>query len=247
MFSFIWHTFFFDPVYNALVFFIDVIPGGDVGLAIIATVILVKVLLFPLSLKAVKTQKLMRELEPKLKAIKEEFKDKREEQAKAMLALYKDAGMNPFASILLMFVQIPFVIALYLVVANGSAGIALPSINPEILYSFVANPGLDPALISMSFLGMIDIAAKNLPLALLAGITQFFSTKLSLPALPPREPDAAPDLKEDLMRNMQIQMKYVMPFVIVVVAYTFSAAIALYFVVSNLVMIFQEIIVRKHR
>ena len=35
MWSFIWHTFFFDPVYNGLVFFIDIVPGGDVGLAII--------------------------------------------------------------------------------------------------------------------------------------------------------------------------------------------------------------------
>ena len=47
MFSYIWHTVFFDPVYNGLVFFIDTIPGGDVGLAIIATVIVVKLLLFP--------------------------------------------------------------------------------------------------------------------------------------------------------------------------------------------------------
>ena len=75
MFTYIWHTVFFDPVYNGLVFFIDMIPGGDVGVAIIATVMVVKILLFPISIKAAKTQKLMKELEPKLKAIKEEFKD----------------------------------------------------------------------------------------------------------------------------------------------------------------------------
>ena len=67
MFNYIWHTFFFDPVYNGLVFFIDVIPGGDVGLAIIATVIVVKTILLPLSIKAAKTQRVMREIEPKLK------------------------------------------------------------------------------------------------------------------------------------------------------------------------------------
>ena len=80
MFSNIWHFFFLDPIYNTLVFFIDVIPGGDVGLAIVATVVLVKFVLLPLSIKAAKAQKIIREIEPKLKEIKEKFKDKREEQ-----------------------------------------------------------------------------------------------------------------------------------------------------------------------
>ena len=216
---------------------------GDVGLAIIATVVLVKLVLFPLSLKAVKTQKLMRELEPKLKVIKEEHKGNREALAKATMEVYKEAGMNPFASILVLFIQLPVVIALYIVVSQGSAGIALPSINPEILYAFVPVP----TEVSMLFMGSFDIAAQSLALALLAGITQFISTKLAMPALPPRTPGQAPDFKDDLMRNMQLQMKYVMPFIIVIVAYTFSAAIALYFVVSNLTTITQEIIVRKHR
>ena len=59
MWSFIWHTFFFDPVYNALVFFIAVIPGGDIGLAIVATTVVVKFVLLPLSVKATKTQVIM--------------------------------------------------------------------------------------------------------------------------------------------------------------------------------------------
>lgn len=244
MFTYIWHTVFFDPVYNGLVFFIDVLPSGDVGLAIIATVILVKVLLLPLSIKAVKTQKIMKELEPKLKALKEKFKDKKEEQAKAMMALYKDAGMNPFASILLLFIQIPFVIAIYTAVSRGG-GIKLPGINTDVLFPFVQNP----AVVSMEFLGHFNIAEKSLVLALLAGTTQFFSTRLSMATMPlkEKEPDAAPSLKDDFARNMQFQMKYVMPIFIIFIAYSFSATIALYFVVSNLVQIAQELYVRKHR
>ena len=243
MFSYIWHTFFFDPVYNLLVFFLDVIPGGDMGLAIIATVVVIKVLLFPLSLKAVKTQKIMREIEPKLKALKEQHKDNREAQARAMMEVYKDAGMNPFASILVLFIQLPIIIALGIVTLYGSGGIKLPQINPEVLYSFIPMP----ESVSMLFLGHFDIAATSLLLALLAGATQFVSTSLSLPKLAPRDPNAAPDMKEDFMRNMQVQMKYVMPVIMVFVAYAFSAAIALYFVVSNVATIIQELIVRKHR
>ena len=178
MFTYIWHTFFFDPVYNGLVFFIDVVRGGDVGIAIIATVIVVKTILLPLSIKAAKTQRVMREIEPKLKEIKETLKDKREEQAQAMMKIYREAGINPFASIFLIFLQIPIIIALYFSVSSGG-GIALPAINVDILYSFIPVP----EFVNMNFLGIVDITGKSLLLALLAGVTQYYQVKLAMPAL----------------------------------------------------------------
>lgn len=240
MFSSIWHNFFFDPVYNGLVFFVDVIPGGDVGLAIILTTVLVKVLLLPLSIKAAKTQVVMREIEPKLKELKEKITDK-QEQARAMMDIYKEAGINPFASILQLFIQIPIIIALYLSVYRGG-GVPLPDINVDLLYSFVPSP----ETVSMLFLGMMDIAQKSLPLAALAGFTQFIHAQMSIPKPEPRK-DGETDLKGDFARSMQTQMRYVMPILIFFVAYTISAAIALYFVVSNLMAIAQEFLVRKHR
>lgn len=242
MFNYIWHTFFFDPVYNGLIFFIDVIPGGDVGLAIIATVIVVKTILLPLSVKAAQTQRIMREIEPKLKEIKETLKDKREEQAQAMMKIYREAGINPLASIFLIFLQIPIVIALYFSVYSGG-GIALPQINLDILYSFIAAP----EFVNMNFLGVVDITGKSLILAALAGLTQFYQVKLTMPKLEPKDPNATPDFKADFGRNMQLQMRYVMPVIIFFVAYAVSASIALYFFVSNLVAILQEYHVRKHR
>lgn len=241
MFSFIWHTFFFDPIYNGLVFFVDVVPGGDVGLAIIFTTIVVKMILLPLSIKAVKTQIVMREIEPRLKALKEEITDK-QEQARAMLNLYREAGVNPFASILLLLVQFPIIIALYLSVSNGG-GISLPDINTDLLYSFVPKP----ETINMIFIGLVDIADRSLILALLAGGSQYLHTRLSMPDLPPKDPDAAPSMKDDFARSMQLQMRYVMPIVITIFAYTISAAIALYFFVSNVVSIAQELYIRRHR
>src|SRR3989344_1062856 len=123
-----WHTIFFDPIYNLLVYLIDIVPGGDVGVAIILVTIIVKVILLPLSLKAARTQLAMREIEPMLKELKEKYKDKREEYAKATMEAYKKAGVNPFSSIVLLFVQIPIIIALYLSVYKGG-GVALPAIN----------------------------------------------------------------------------------------------------------------------
>lgn len=242
MFSYIWHTFFFDPIYNTLIFFIDVIPHGDVGLAIIATVVAVKTVLLPLSIRAAKTQKVMREINPKINDIKEKYKDNREEQAKAMMEVYREAELNPFASILLMLIQIPLVIALYFAVARGG-GVPLPDVNVSLLYSFVA----EPVVISMNFLQTIDISERSLLLALAAGVTQFFFTKMTLPPLAEQDPNKAPDFKDDFMRNMHMQMRYVMPVIIAAVAYALSAAIALYFFVSNLVSLLQEFYVRKHR
>jgi len=242
MFSAIWHNIFFDPVYNLLTFFIDVLPKGDVGAAIVATVIVVKVVLLPLSLKAARTQVVMREIEPELKRIQEKFKDKREELARATMDIYKKAGINPFSSILLLFIQIPLIIALYFSVARGG-GVPLPDINTDLLYGFIPVP----MAVSMLFLGVIDIAARNLPLALLAGITQYIHTSLMLPPRKKRDPNAAPNFKEDFAHSMHIQMKYVMPVIIFVVAYTLSATIALYFLVSNLTSIAQEYFVKRER
>lgn len=242
MFSTIWHTFFFDPVYNGLVLFIDVIPGGDVGLAIIGITLLVKIILLPLSLKAARTQHVMRTLEPQLRELKEKFKDNKEQQAREMMALYKTAGVNPFASILLLIIQIPIIISVYLSVMNGG-GVALPRINTDLLYAFVPTP----ETVNMIFLGFVDVASKSLPLAFLAGFTQFIHARLSLPAPEPKKPGAAPNFKEDFARSMHVQMRYVMPIIIFIVAYTISAAIALYFTVSNLTMIAQEYIVRRQR
>ncbi|MCR4285791.1 MAG: YidC/Oxa1 family membrane protein insertase [Candidatus Kaiserbacteria bacterium] len=237
--SFIWHTFFFDPIYNSLVFFIDVIPGGDVGFAIICTVVLVKTVILPISLKAARTQLAMREIEPKLTEIKEKYKNEREVQAVKTMELFREADVNPFLSILLLFIQIPIVIALYFAVYKGG-GVALPEINTILLYSFIPTP----EAVNMIFLGFMDITMKSLPLAVLAGVTQFIHTHLSLPPQKPRDPKAEPNFKDDFARSMHIQMKYVMPILILVVAYTISAAIALYFTISNLMAIAQEYVVR---
>jgi YidC/Oxa1 family membrane protein insertase len=237
--SYIWHTVFFDPIYNGLVFFIDVVPGGDVGLSIIFTVIAVKLLLLPLSLKAARTQLVMNTITPRLEEIKKAYKDNREEQARKTLELFQEYRVNPFSSILLIFVQIPIVIALYLAVYSGG-GVKLPEVNTSLLYEFMPTP----EAVSMFFLGMLNIAEKSLPLALLAGITQYVHTHLSMPKLTPREKNAEPSFKDDFNRSLQLQMRYVMPVIIVIAAYTISAAIALYFTVSNLMSIAQEFVVR---
>lgn len=239
--SFIWHTFFFDPIYNGLVFFIDIIPGGDVGLAIIAITIVVKFVLLPLSIKAATMQKVVREIEPKLQEIKEKHKDNREELARATMAIYREAGINPFTSIFLMLLQIPIMIALYFSVYSGG-GVALPGINTDLLYRFIPTP----ETANMIFLGLVDIAQKSAPLAILAGVTQFVQAYLAFPAPPPRKEGVA-DMKADFAHSMHLNMRYVLPVIIGIVSYMLSASIALYFTVGNLFAIAQELFLRRRR
>lgn len=98
----------------------------------------------------------MRAIEPELAQIRKEYKDKREVQALKTMELFKKAQVNPFVSIILLFVQIPVIFALYFSVNTGG-GIALPAINTDILYAFIPNP----ETVTMMFLGFMDIAAKR--------------------------------------------------------------------------------------
>ena len=139
----IFHTIFYQPVYNLTVFFIDVLPGGSVALAVILTTVVVKFILFPLTKKALLTQIKMREIEPQMDSLKKKYKDDKQAQGKAMLDLYREAKVNPFASIIVLIIQIPVIIALYWIFYKGG----LPEINSDILYSFLGIPDS----VSMSF------------------------------------------------------------------------------------------------
>ena len=76
--SFLYHTIFFDPLYNMLVLLFKVIPWADAGLIVIILTVIVRLLMFPLSKKAVLTQVKMNEINPELAKIKETYKDKPE-------------------------------------------------------------------------------------------------------------------------------------------------------------------------
>lgn len=222
-------TLIFNPLYNVLVYLVGIIPGGDIGIAVIILTILLRIVLLPLAQKAQKTQAAMRVLQPELDRIKKEHKDNPQAQMQAMSKLYKEAGVNPFASIGLLLIQLPILIGLYHVFSWGN----LMAVDMSLLYSFVTLP----AVVGTNFLGLIDMYGKSLVLALLAGVTQYAMAHVT-PALPISEEKS---FANDFAKSMQMQMKYVFPALIAVVAYTTSSAIALYLIVSNLATVAQEV------
>lgn len=234
------NTYLYEPLYNTLIFLIGVLPGHSVGLAIIVLTLAVKFLILPLTHKSTKSQAKMKKIEPEAQKLREKHKNNKQEQAQQIMALYKKHGVNPFSSCLLMIVQLPIIIALYYVFYKGLNG----GVEQELLYSFVQYP----ETINMFFLGIFDLAGKSIILALLAGVTQFFQMKLAMPDIPkpkPRDSSKEVSFKDDLARNMSIQMRYMMPVIVFVIAWQISAAVALYWVVSNVFSIVHELIVKK--
>lgn len=234
-------TLIFNPLYNGLISIFDLFPWMDAGVAVILFTIVVKLILFPLSKKAIVTQVRMKELEPELNRIKEAFKDDRQAQSLKVMALYKDKGVNPFASFFLLLIQLPILYALYAIFVRSG----LPVVNEALLYSFVSVP----SPISMHFLGFFDISKANIFLSLCAAAAQFFQLKYSLAASGtkkalPTKPGEAPAMA-DFATNMNRQMKYIFPVMIFFISYKISAVIALYWAVSNLFTLGQELVVRR--
>lgn len=231
------HTALFVPIYNLLILLVDKLPGGDLGLAVILVTLIVKIVTAPLSFSALKTQKVMKEIEPDLKQLRETYKDNREEQAKALFALYRERGINPLAplaSIVLLLIQIPILITLFFVFQSK---LLIDGVDPALLYSFVP----PPEVISPLFLGFVSIAGSSIVLAALAGLAQFLQAWYAIPIVKAAK-DAS--MMDEFARVTSIQARFIFPIIMAVVSFT-SGAIALYFITSSLFAIFQEFWIRR--
>ena len=234
MISSFFNAVFYNPIYNLLVALMAAIPGGDVGIAVIILTLFVRLVLLPFSLSAARTQRAMRLLEPKLAELREKHKDNKEEQAVKTLELYRTERVNPFASILTVFIQIPVLLALFWVFYYEP----FATLDTVRLYAFTPTPDV----VQGSLFGLIPMAEKSIVLALLAGVTQYLQAMFALSRAP--HPTGT-GMQADFNRVMTLQMRYVFPILIAVIAYTTSAAIALYFVTTNIAGALQEWYVRK--
>jgi len=230
----IWDTFLYQPLLNALAFLVSVVPGGDVGIAIILLTILVKIALYPLSQKSIEGQAKMNFLAPELNKIKKSGANK-EEQAKQTFELYKKHKTNPFSGCLLVLIQIPIIFALYYVFYKGI------SFESGVLYSFIAAP----QSMNMNFLGVIDIAGKSLFLAIIAGISQYLQAHF-MPK-PPASSGETGSFQESFAKSMHLQMKYFFPIIVTFIAYSISGAVALYWITSNLFAVAQQVYANKKK
>jgi len=222
----IFNTILYYPLLNILIIFYMYV-GHDLGIAVILLTLLIKIILFPVSIKAVRSQKALNSIQPKMKEIQEKYKDDKTKQSQMMMQLYKTEKVSPLSGCLPLLLQLPILIALYQVFLKG--------LNIDVLrtslYGFVPQP----EAINTIFLGIIDLAQPNIILALIAGILQFVQSKISLPKT-----------KEKGMASMmQSQMTYIFPIITVFIVWRLGAIIGLYWLTSILFSIGEHYLIKR--
>lgn len=228
------HTILYLPLLNILVFFYNVIPGHDIGVAIIIVTILIRLLVWPLAKQSIVAQKQMSGLQPKLNALKEQYKNDKQGLAAATMQLYKDHKMNPLSSCVPLLIQLPLLIVFYWVLRD-----ALNSKNLNELYPFIINPGS----IKVFAFGFLDLLKPSYVLAVLAGGAQFWQAKMLPMAHPIVKTEGSKD--EDISTMMNRQMMYMMPLMTVIIGFSLPGGLSLYWLITTLMTVFQQKIILR--
>mgnify|MGYP001574904065 FL=1 len=231
MISYLFNEIFYKPLFNGLIFLYNIIPNHDMGISIIVLTIVIRLMLWPLTNKGIKSQKALAALQPKIEEIKKKFKDNKEAQAKALMAIYSENKINPLTGILPLLIQIPIIIALWQVFLN--------SINSDFssIYTFIKAP----IEIQTVFLGLFDLTKRSMLLAVIAGVLQYFQTKMIMPSYT-KATEGRPSGSADFGRIMSKQMLYFGPVISMVIFWTLPAALPLYWIIVTLMTILQQYI-----
>lgn len=237
-------TLFTQPILNALVWLYGVLPWADMGVTIVVFTVLVKCVLWPLNAKALKGQKAMQTIQPKLKALQVEYKDRPQELTQATIQLYKQERVNPFASCLPILIQLPILLAMFhalrLVVGGESVGA---------MYGFLSHP----EQIRLVSFGVLDLTKHSYVLAVLTGVAQFFQTRMMSAVRPLTEKQKnllkgagdAQEVKsavgdEDMAQAVTRSMTYTLPLVTVIAGATISSGVVLYWLASTVMAVLQQ-------
>ena len=254
------------PVFNLLEFIYAVIPGHDLGIAIIIFTILVRLALWPVVHKQLHHAKAMRKLQPELKKIKKAAAGDRQKEARLQMELYKEKGIRPFASIGTLILQIPIFIALYQAILKITND---PQNLINLAYDWVRNlPWIqtisaDISKFDETFLGIVDLTRRGfeasdgglnlyipaIALALASTIMQYYQTKLMMQSNQDarklsvilKETAAGKETDQaEVTAAVSRLMLYFLPFITFIFANIVPAALSIYLFVSSAVGYIQQ-------
>lgn len=242
-----WDALIITPFTNVLLFIYQV-TGQNFGIAIILFTILIRLVTHPLTVQQMKGTTGMQKLQtdPRFKEMQEKYKGDKEKLSQEQMKLYKELGINPFASCLPMVIQFPIIIGLYQTIIQAMSTTPLDMLRlsrhiwPQLLDINAVIP------LNSNFLWMqlgqperliIPFLNFGIPiLAVVVMITTYMQSKLLTP------PSANPNDQTSQMTGM---MNLYMPFFMGYLALTLASGLSLYFVVSNVVGILQYAILGK--
>lgn len=256
------NTLLVQPIFNVLVAIYALLPGHNFGVAIIIFTVLVRLLMWPLVKKQLHHAKAMRELQPELKKIKKAAAGDRRKESMMQMELYKEKEIKPFASIGLLFIQLPIFIALY---SALNRLIQDPNTLNTLTYPFIHNLGwikevsADLSKFDNSLFGVIDLsraavgeAGFYLPafiIVALSAVTQFYQGK----QLMPQQKDAKKlkDILKEASEGKQADQsemaaatgrftQFMIPSFVFIFTIGLPAALPLYWLTTSVTALFQQ-------
>lgn len=192
--------------------------SGNYSISIILLTIAINLALYPLTLQSIVQMSAMQRIQPKLKDLQEKFKNEPQKLQKEMMDMYKVEKVNPFGGCLPMLLKIPFFIAFFF------------ALQSKEFHAILTQPGINSSFLWISNLSKPD------PIYVMPALIAI-STYLTQKTMPGADA-AGGQLKG---------MTYFMPMFIAVISVSFAAGIQLYWVVSNLITMAQQVYVDRKR
>jgi YidC/Oxa1 family membrane protein insertase len=224
---------------SIMVFIHNDVVGGSWGLAIVGLTVLIRAVLVPLTYRQLKAMQEMQKLAPQLSALKEKYKDDTERQRQEVMNLYKEHGVNPFASCLPMLMQMPVFISLfYMLRTDLKKHICGPALTKA---GFVTTKQIEKVACnqvaphSAKFLFLPDITNKATGLTLVLLIALYVGSQVGSTLIATASADPN-----------QRRMMLLIPVVFVFFLYRYPAGLLVYWITTNLWTVGQQYLIRRH-
>lgn len=244
---------FYAPIYNLMIVLIETL-GYSLGWAIIVITILIRFLLVYPQHRMMVSQRKLQAIQPKIKKIQEKYKKDSQKLWVELMGLYKKEKVNPMGSCGFLLIQMPIILVIYNIILNIKS-----PVNPFYLYGF--HSGFDMSDMSAVFF-RIDLLwtgwLVGILLAIFIGFIQFIQIKLSLSFNKKNTPEKKKGVVLEKKKGandyssmmpdpemMNKFMLYGMPGMVAVFTYTLFAWVGLYWWISTLFAIVQQLIVNK--
>lgn len=232
------NTLLVEPLFNLLALIYAYVPGADFGVAIIILTVIVRLALWPIVNKQLHSQKAMQRIAPDVKKVKEKAKGDRTKESQMLMELYKEKGINPFASLVPLLVQLPLLFALFIVLRD----IVKPGEIASFAYDPIANLSAIRAIIEggqfrPTFLGYFDLAKSSIILSALAAGVQAYQAKQLMPK---DMSDMAPEARAISKATITL-----FPVLTFIVGLTLPSALPLFWAATSLIAILQQHLVLK--
>ena len=245
---------------------------NNYGLAIIIFSILVKLLLLPLTIKQQKTMEKTTKMQEEMKSLQFKYKNDPEKLNKEMMDMYKRENMSPFSGCLSSIVQLVLILAVFYLVRSPLTYMKKVDVSiindytnkletktnyPEVQVIKEFGDENEVLYLNMNFLGL-DLSSvpstkltdlKTLIIPFLYVISSIVSTKLTLNMQKNKDKNEEDTEKEesmeDMTQNMNKSMSYMMPIMAFSIALVAPLGLALYWLMSNVLMIVERIFINK--